>query len=465
MVERRSMRNHVLAMRERYRLSAEDVVLQFASTSFDASLEQVLPSLLSGAAVVVREGEVWSAAELRERIQRHGVTVAELTPAYWHAFVQELGGREGELGRLRLLVLGGDQVGAEDVRAWSRVAGDVRLVNTYGPTEASVTATLQELAEADGRVAIGRPIANVRAHVLDGELRPAPVGVAGELCLGGVSVGRGYLERPGLTAERFLPDPFAAGGRLYRTGDLVRRLSGGELEFLGRVDQQVKVRGYRIELGEVEAALLGHPGVSEVAVDVRGQAAGKRLVAYVVGEPVEVAELRAHVASRLPGYMVPSAFVRLESLPLTASGKLDRRRLPEPEWEERGAYEAPRDEVESALAEVWGEVLRAERVGVHDNFFELGGDSILSIRVASRVRQLLGVEVPLRAIFASPTVAELAVFVRTAGAAGGPALRPRPADAAPVLSYAQQRLWFLDQFEPGSGDYNVGLGLRLRGGL
>ncbi|TMC08483.1 MAG: amino acid adenylation domain-containing protein [Chloroflexi bacterium] len=451
MVERRALGEVVRGAVEQYGLTATDRVLQFAPASFDPSLEQLLPGLTCGATVVLRAGEPWVGGELLEGIRSSGVTVANVTPAYWHGLVEELERRgESGLGRLRLLILGGDVVGPGDLGQWTRRVSGVRLLNAYGPTEAGVTATLYEVAgEWDGqsRVPIGRGVVGTSVHVVDGELRAVGVGVPGELCIGGARVARGYLERPGLSGERFVPDPFGGGGsRMYRTGDVVRW----------------RVRGARVELGEVEAALRGLAGVSGAAAAVRGG----RLVGYVVpGAGLEVGRLREELSRELPGYMVPSAWVEVGELPLTPSGKVDRRRLPEPVLESAAGYEAPRDEVEVALAEVWSEVLRVERVGVHDNFFALGGDSIANMRVVSRVRQALGAELPVRAVFGSPTIAALADQVRAAGAAGGPALEPRPADAEAVLSYAQQRLWFLDQFEPGSAEYNVPLGLRLKGAL
>ncbi|HEX2189999.1 MAG TPA: amino acid adenylation domain-containing protein, partial [Longimicrobiaceae bacterium] len=327
-------------------------------------------------------------------------------------------------------------------------------------------------SEAGATVPIGRPVENVSARVLDraGELVPA--GVAGELYLGGVQLARGYLGRPGLTAERWVPDPFAdePGARLYRTGDRVRWLADGALEYLGRVDQQVKMRGFRIEPGEVESALRRHPGVRDAAVVVRGEGGDALLVGYFVpaGEPVDAAELRGWLRAGLPEHMVPGALVALEALPLTPGGKLDRRALPAPGAAAGEAYVAPRTPTEAALAEVFGAVLRRERVGVHDGFFELGGHSLLATRVVSRVRETLGVEVPLRALFEAPTVAALAERVEEASRSTGPAAGPIPRrpDGGPApLSFAQQRLWFIHRLDPGSSAYNMPFALRLRGRL
>ncbi|MET0626706.1 MAG: phosphopantetheine-binding protein, partial [Pyrinomonadaceae bacterium] len=297
-----------------------------------------------------------------------------------------------------------------------------RVLNLYGPSEDTTYSTFDVVAsEGGGRVTIGRPIANTQAYLVDASRRPVPVGVAGELYLGGAGLARGYLRRPGLTAERFVPDPFSAvpGGRLYRTGDLGRYLDDGRIDFLGRADFQVKLRGFRIELGEIEAALGAHPSVRQCVAVVRGEGAGDaQLVAYVVGadEAVAAGELRDFVRRRLPEYMVPSRFVPLDSLPLTPNGKIDRRALPAPEaggGDEGTAYEPPRTPVEQLLAGVWAEVLGVERVGLHNNFFRLGGHSLLATQVVLRIREVFGVDVPLRLIFEQPTVAAIAEHVET----------------------------------------------------
>jgi acyl carrier protein len=319
------------------------------------------------------------------------------------------------------------------VAAWRRRLGDgVRLWNTYGPTESTVTATLFDPAafpdSVDGvrEVPIGRPIAGTRAYVLDVRLvrlEPAPAGVPGELCLGGTGTARGYLGRPGLTAERFLPDPFAEtpGARLYRTGDLVRWLPSGQLEFLGRTDRQVKIRGFRVELGEIEAALAEHPAVREAAVLAREDQPGdRRLVAYVVSiadREAPAGELRAFLKERLPDHLVPSAFVPLAALPLNASGKIDRRALPAPDAARpslAAAYVAPETPAEEGVAAIWCEVLGVERVSVEENFFESGGHSLLATQVVARVRRGFGIALPLRAFFERPTVAALAAEVAAA---------------------------------------------------
>ncbi len=359
------------------------------------------------------------------------------------------------------------------------------LYNHYGPSETHAATWLALEGNAAAwpeRPSLGRPLDHARVFLLDAGLQPVPMGVPGEVYVGGAGLARGYFDRPELTAERFLPDPFDGvegwrpGGRLYRTGDLARWLPGGEIEYASRGDQQVKIRGQRVELAEVEAALAHHPALRQAAVSVRGAGAGsRRLVAYVVfregAEPPSTAELKAFLAASLPDAMVPSAWVRLAALPLTPSGKVDRRSLPAPEAE--GADDdpsaAPRDPAEEMLAAIWSEVLGVRRVGIHDDFFELGGHSLLATQVMSRLREAFNVELPLRRLFEGPTVAELAHAVEAALAAGAPAPDgpiPRAPQGAPLpLSFAQERLWFLDRLQPGETVYNLPLVLRLEGDL
>ncbi|MBV9775158.1 MAG: AMP-binding protein, partial [Gemmatimonadetes bacterium] len=335
----------------------------------------------------------------------------------------------------------------------------------------TIWSTTAACAPGGGRPPIGRPVANTAAYVLDARGEPVPVGVPGELYVGGAGVARGYGGRPDLTAERFVPDPFGsdAGARLYRTGDRVRWRAEGVLEHLGRLDEQVKVRGFRVEPGEVEAALLALEGVREAVVVAHAES--QRLVAYVVpeeGAEVVPAELRARLGARLPEHLVPGGVVLMRALPLSANGKLNRRALPELKWG-RVSYLAPRTPTEEALAAIWAGVLGIERVGVEDGFFDLGGHSLLATRVVSRVREELGVELPLRALFEAPTVARLAALVEGAAVpvTPGTARIPRRGGdrSALPLSFAQQRLWFIDQLAPGSATYNVPLALRVRGDL
>jgi amino acid adenylation domain-containing protein len=389
-----------------------DRVAQASNVSFDAAVFEIWGALLNGATLVGIDRDVLSSAPLLgQALRGQGITHLYQTAALFNQHVRE---QVDVYAGLRQLVFGAEAVGTESVRAMLREGKPARLLHEYGPTEATVWCTLEEVdevAEDAPTVLIGGPIPNARAYVLDAAGEPLPVGIPGELCIGGDGVVRGYLGRPGLTAERFVPDPFAAepGGRMYRTGDRARWRNEGKLEFMGRLDDQVKIRGFRIEPGEVEAAIAAYPGVREARVMMREDQPGdKRLVAYVVGS-AEVDGLRAHLRQGLPEYMVPRAIVALDRLPLTPNGKVDRKALPVPEYAaDAELYVAPRTPTEEVLAGIWAEVLRLERVGVEESFFELGGHSLLAMRVMSRVRELSGVELPLRALFEGPTIAEMA---------------------------------------------------------
>ncbi|HKH46874.1 MAG TPA: amino acid adenylation domain-containing protein [Thermoanaerobaculia bacterium] len=468
-------------------------VVQFSSPSFDVSLEQMLPTLISGAAVVLRGEDLASPAEMLPAFARLGVTSANLPTAYWHQAVQEWPEESAPPLPLQLRVqcVGGEAMLPEAARRWMALAGplglgNVRLINGYGPTETVVTATRYtvpgSIPPGASSVPIGRTLPFRAAYVIDGRGDLQPLGVLGELCLGGV-MARGYVNRPELTAEKFVPNPWSGepGARMYRTGDLVRQLPGGELDYFGRIDRQVKIRGFRIEPGEIEAVLASHPAVKECAVVVREDRPGsRRLVGYVVLDRTDLTDrtdrtdlkpaLAAWLRERLPDYMIPAAFVVLDTLPLTANGKLDRRALPAPE---RGTSEeesaAPSDPVEGLIAGIWAQVLELDRVGLRDDFFALGGHSLLATQVISRLRDLLQVEVPFRTLFEHPTVAELARMIQEERRPSTlPPLDPggfRATGENPPLSFAQQRLWFLDQLAPGSPAYNIPLAERLRGEL
>ncbi|HVG45544.1 MAG TPA: amino acid adenylation domain-containing protein, partial [Longimicrobium sp.] len=463
---------HVAAAARAYGLAPGDRVLVFAAISFDPSLEQILAPLTAGAAVAFRGAEVWSPDQFADVVERLGLTVINPPTAYWHALAADDAARRRVRARVRLVIVGGEAQQPATVAAWHRDPGAAALVNAYGPTEGVVTATLHPTRPEDGvrgRVPIGRPLAGRVARVLDAGMGLVPDGVPGELYLGGSVLARGYLGHPALTAERFVPDPYAAetGGRLYRTGDRVRRLSDGTLEYLGRLDEQVKIRGFRVEPGEVEAALRRQPGVEQCVVAVREDAGGGRmLVAYLVGD-ADPCWLEAELRRTLPHHAVPAAFVALDALPLSLNGKVDTKALPAPV--RAGApdhHQAPRTPVEEVLAAIWAELLRLDRVGTDENFFDLGGHSLLATRAVSRIREVLSVDLPLRALFEAPTVAELAARVEEVHRAGRLPLSPVvPVErtAALPLSFAQERLWFLDRLDPGSALYNLPAALRLRG--
>ncbi|MEO3807571.1 amino acid adenylation domain-containing protein [Sphaerisporangium sp. B11E5] len=405
-VEHGNLAARVRWMRSAYGLGPGDKVVQFASLGFDTHAEEIYPALTAGATVVTLPD---GGAALPDVLAATpDVTVLDLPTAYWHRMVDLIDDIRWPAA-LRLVVLGGEQVHAAAVARWrARFGGRVRLVNTYGPTETTVIATAAELADDPGpRPPIGRPIAETTVHVMDEHGVPVPPGVPGELYVGGAGVARGYLGRPGLTAERFLTDPGGPpGARLYRTGDRVRQRPDGRLEFLGRLDDQIKVRGHRVEPAEVEARLAACPGAGEVAVTVRDDT----LIAYVTGTaPVE--ELRAYTAAALPPFMVPGVWARLDALPLTPNGKVDRAALPRAEVERDEPPVPPRTDAEHLVAEIWGEVLGLPEVGAFDDFFALGGHSLLAVQVTARLRAGVGVDVPIRAVFAHRTVAALAAVV------------------------------------------------------
>jgi amino acid adenylation domain-containing protein len=436
---------------------------------FDIHVLELLWTLARGFRVVVqpdpeRAGDEAAPARL---IRRHAVTHLQCTPSLATLLLADAGAKA--LSGVERLLLGGEVL-PPGLAARLSAALPGGVVNLYGPTEATVWATAHPVGGTEGSVPIGRPIANTRVYVLDDGFRPRPVGVPGELYIGGRGVARGYLDRPGLTAERFLPDPFAPvpGARLYRTGDRARWREDGTLEFLGRRDAQVKIRGFRIEPGEVRAVLGRHPSVRDCVVMAREDAPGDtRLVAYVVGQ-ADAGALRDHLRRFLPDYMVPGAIVRLTALPLMPSGKVDLRALPAPDAGSGERFVAPRTPAEEVLAGIWADVLHLERVGATDDFFALGGHSLAGARTVSRIRDVFGAELPLRALFDGPTVAELAGRVKALQRAGLPILPPVVPVARdhPIpLSFAQERLWFLDRMEPGDASHNIVRALRLAGVL
>ena len=426
LVSHESIADHCRNAQRCYELNSGDVVLQFASPSFDVSLEEILPTLIVGARLVIMGAHVWHPAELQRKIAQFGLTVLNLPTAYWQELAREWAAvpEWAPNVRPRLIIVGGDAMLPDVLKLWQRTSvNSIRLLNAYGPTETTITATAFEIAPRPGenamdrRVPIGRPLANRAIYILDRHGNPVPIGIPGELYVGGASVARGYLNQPELTAERFLPDPFSAepGARMYKTGDVARYLPDGNIEFLGRVDHQVKIRGFRIELGEIEAALGQHPAVREAVVLAREDMPGeKRLVAYVVGNST-ADELRGFLKDKLPQYMVPAVFVPLDALPLLSNGKTDRRALPAPDRtrpELHKAFVAPRDDLEVQLAHIWEEVLGVRPVGVRDNFFELGGHSLAAVRLFALIEIRLGRRLPLTAVFHGATVEHLAGVLR-----------------------------------------------------
>ena len=468
MVEHGSLVNLICWHCEAFRLTPGSRSSCVAGFGFDASTWEIWPTLSACGALLLPSS---TTARDPERLlawwEAQSMDVSFLpTPMAELAFTRGISNQS-----LGALLVGGDQL-----RQLAPPSITFSLINNYGPTETAVVATSGCLASSEKPLHIGSPISNTQIYILNADRQPAPIGVKGEIYIGGAGVAQGYLRRPELTAERFLPDCFSQeyGARVYMTGDLGRWLPSGKIEFLGRNDFQVKIRGYRIELGEIEARLLEREAVREAVVIAREDTPGdKRLVAYyTTSEQTEVGvgaeALRTHLSAKLPEYMLPAAYVRLESLPLGPNGKLDRKALPAPEagaYSRRG-YEAPQGETETLLAEIWAQLLGHQRVSRHDNFFELGGHSLLAMQVTSRLRQALAREAPVAWVFEAPTPAQLAARLEAGRRLdpGGPELRRLGRQRQP-LSFAQERLWLIEQLAPGGGAYTIAAAMRLEGWL
>ncbi|MGJ7607442.1 amino acid adenylation domain-containing protein [Variovorax sp. LT1R20] len=476
MVEHRQLSHQIAALQSLYNFSAEDRVLQFSGLGFDVAGEEIFGALSHGATLVLRTDE-WLAepSQWCALCAAHRLTVANLPTLFWQRIAQA---SDAVLPpSLRQLVIGGDTVAATALDAWWRRDGHrPALANAYGPTETTINATVALCRVEDSPQSIGHPIPNARVYLLDAYGEPVPIGAVGEIWIGGAGVARGYLHRPELTAQRFAADPFATPSadvpmpRMYRSGDLGRWRADGSIEFLGRDDRQIKIRGFRIEPGEIEAALMRVDGIREAAViATEGQGDDKRLLAYVVADnSLDAAQWRVRLAEHLPDHMLPAAFVRLDALPLNASGKLDRAVLPAPDdgaYAQR-TYQAPQGAHEQALAQVWSSLLDIERIGRDDGFFELGGHSLLAVRMLSQLRQRLGIELALTTVFARPRLAELASeMARAAPVAADPITKVDRSAPLP-LSHSQQRLWYVTRIDAQAGAaYHLPAALRLRGAL
>jgi natural product biosynthesis luciferase-like monooxygenase protein/amino acid adenylation domain-containing protein/FkbM family methyltransferase len=481
-IEHRQLLNYVQGIVERLRLPAGAGFATVSTLAADLGNTAIYPALCTGGLLhVISRERVADAEALADSCSRHPYDCLKIVPSHLQALLDSP--RAKQVLPLRRLILGGEACSWALIDKVRELAPDCVIFNHYGPTEATIGALTYEVAEdLSGRPArnppLGRPLPNVRVYLLDERLRPVPVGVRGELYIGGDGIARGYAGRPELTADRFIPDPFGVepGRRLYRTGDAARYLPRGEVEFLGRIDNQLKLRGYRVEPGEIEAALRGHRSIREAAVVAHeGRSGDKSLAAYVVPEAeapaLQSGDLRDFLKSRLPAHMIPSTYVLLESLPLTANGKIDRKALKPPERAVNPptGSQTVADPIEGLLQNIWAELLHLEDVGSDENFFDLGGHSLLATQVISRVREAFGVEIPLRTLFERPTVAE---FARALEAALRREPEPHPLPLVPItgtaekpMSYAQQRLWFLDQMQPGSAFYNLPGAIRLTGEL
>jgi len=449
-----ALANHAVATAGRYELAPGDRVLQFASLEFDVAIEEIIPTLLAGATIVVRlPGDVPTITEFDALLRAQRVTVVNLTASYWHEWVAEIDrGRVQLPPHLRLVIVGSERVLPASVSTWSRhVGSQVRLLNAYGTSEATITSTVYEAGASARRdavnVAIGKPLQGVRVYVVDSRMQLLPVGVPGEALIGGASIALGYLNLPAETADRFIDDPFheSPGARCYRTGDRMRWRPDGNLEFLGRLDEQIKIRGFRVEPGEVEEALRRHPVVTDSAVVAHEVEGRTRLAAFITPREIDVDDLKGFLAERLPNYLVPSIFVPLQALPRTASGKVDRKALPSlvnGSSSAPGAGRSVNTRAELTLCRIWSEVLGVRNVGLDDNFFALGGDSILAIQVVARSRRE-GLRLTVRQFLRHPTVSALAALAEEAGIALG--------EQGPVVGEAPltpiQR-WFVEQASP-----------------
>ncbi|MCF3609346.1 amino acid adenylation domain-containing protein, partial [Planktothrix agardhii 1033] len=477
MLSHSNLSNHMFWMQETFPLTRTDRVLQKTPFSFDASVwEFYAPLLVGGQLLIAQPGGHTDSDYLLKTIAQQQVTTVQLVPSLLQMLLEQGGIENCQL--LKRVFCGGEILPvALQEKLFSQL--NVNLCNLYGPTECCIDVTFWNCQrEMYGqRIPIGRPIFNTQIYILDSNLQPVPVGIPGELHIGGAGLARGYLNRPELTQEKFIPNPFSnyPDSRLYKTGDLARYLPDGNIEYLGRIDNQVKIRGFRIELGEIETVLNQHPQVQSSVIIAREDTPGnKRLVAYIVPQKETTPtpnELRQLLKEKLPEYMVPSAFVMLESLPLTPNGKIDRRALPAPEqsYERTDKFILPRNPIEEILVTIWTEVLKVKQVSINDNFFELGGHSLLATQLISRIRTNLQIEIPLRSLFAAPTIEELSQQIQQLQqqdlTLSAPPILPRGEQSELLLSYAQTRLWFLDQLEPNSTFYNIPIALRLQGHL
>ncbi len=489
MITHGNLANYLLALDHELQITRDDLYLHTASIAFSSSRRQLMLPLSQGATVVIATSEQRKdPLALFATIKQRGVTIMDAVPSFWRNCTAVLANLDGETrsrvldNNLRLMLSASEPLLSDIPRTWaSEFRHPARHIHMFGQTEtAGIVALYRIPADTNGEMTItpiGKPIANTEIFILDEAQRLCPLGVAGELYIGGAGVGRGYLNSAAQTSAKFIAHPFSdtPGARLYRTGDWARLNADGQIECVGRRDQQVKLRGFRVELGEIEAALAGHPAIRECAVIARDDTNGeKRLIAYFVAEGAapSVSELRAFMSGQLPDYVVPSAFVNLDALPLSANGKVDRLALPDPDNARPALaadYVAPGNAIQLRLSEIWSEVLRVQRIGINDNFFELGGHSLLATQVVSRVRNEFNIQMPLRVLFEHPTVAEMAESVATATATDQ-RLEIRPITSADgngsaPLSLTQQSFWFLDQLEPDSSSYNIRTAIRITGTL
>jgi amino acid adenylation domain-containing protein len=485
-IEHQSLANFIEVAVAKYALTDRDRFLQFASISFDTAAEEIYPCLVCGATLVLRTANMLdSFAVFLQACQNWKLTVLDLPTAFWHQIIKELVMMRLQFPKsLRLVVIGGEQVMPEIIKMWcAHISDSVLLINTYGPTEATVVTTMFRLSGTTSEekllasTSIGQPIENTQVYILDKHLELVPIGVPGEIYIGGNGLARGYLHRPQLTQEKFITNPFSPekSTRLYKTGDLARYLSNGNIDFLGRIDSQVKIRGFRVELGEIEGTLSRHPHIQQAVVIATEDSQGnKQLVAYIVNneESSNSQQLRAFLQQELPTYMIPSCFVVLDNIPLTPNGKVDRKALPpvDGDFKRENEYIAPRTASEEVIANIFATVLNVTAVGVNDDFFGLGGHSLLATQLISRLRQAFDIEIPIKVVFESPTIVALDKLISELRMKGGGEVLPAIGRMSTYtekipLSFAQERLWFLNQLEGAAATYNIPATIRLSGEL
>jgi amino acid adenylation domain-containing protein len=493
MVRQRNLRHNTLGVIDQFQLQEGDRMMQFVSITFDPSFEEILPVLITGGTIVMAKNPAeLVGSSLLEFVEKEEINNLHMAASVFHQTVLEMERLDLSVPAcVKFYLVGAETLELERLRAWSkRVVKPMRFINAYGPTENSCSATGYEMIvhpEADlpeHRVPIGKPIANVRIYLLDKNQRPVPVGVPGEIYIGGEKVAAGYLNMPEATKAVFLPDPYSnkPGAAMYRTGDLARYLPDGNLDFLGRLDEQIKLRGYRIELGEIEAALKAHPKVNDAVVILREDIPEvKQLVAYLVGDPVEQPEsIQEYLAINLPSFMIPGAIMWLDEFPVIAHGKVDRNRLPIPDFRKDVVFEIPESPLENRLAEMWTALLGSDPISLHSNFFDLGGNSLLAATLINRLKSELGEDIKLVVLFEKPTVYQLSRYLEEHHPLGVRRLLGEviPGDEEALLrikpvsrkgnlplSFAQQRLWFMDRLQPGGYTYNVPNFFRLAGEL
>lgn len=484
LIEHQAIAYHCQNIIASYQLNCSDRILQFASSSFDVSLEQILPTLAIGATLIIIDPKFLAPIDFSQKLIDIGLTVIDIPPVYLNQWLENLDAHTFAITnhQLRLVICGGEALPPETLKLWYKSPiREVTLINAYGPTETTITATTftinQDILarESYTTIPIGRPLPNRKVYILDPQKNLVPIGVPGELYIGGEGLAKGYLNRPELTAEKFITNPFD-NTKLYKTGDLASYLPDGNIKFLGRIDNQVKIRGFRIELGEIEVLLNQHPHLKAAKVISREDISGnQRLIAYII--PIsqqnfssEISDqIREYLKHYLPDYMIPAGFVVLESFPVTNNGKIDYRALPEPNFAtSQTNYVPPHTPTQQKLANIWSQILKIENIGIHNNFFELGGHSLLATQVISRIAKTFNIAIPLKLIFELPTISQLSQHIQTNQKnhnSGLPPIPTRQKKQHIPLSFAQQRLWFLSQLEPNNNAYNMPLALQIQGSL